>query len=164
MNPIKLSSTSRFVVLVPPGPQRDMIKDTIIKTQDAIEAIKKDLELAALAAKGAVVGSTKSKEEAQKVLPFFRNRFLYERFSSIFQELLDMELDLISKQQEGTDTTELLKKMTELKAKTAFMGFPVRGRGRGGYPPSSRHLVVKHNFVDNTFSKYLIHRVYSSFN
>ncbi|XP_019773484.1 zinc finger protein swm isoform X2 [Dendroctonus ponderosae] len=117
---------------LPPGPQRDMIKNTIMKTQEAIEAIKKDLEQAALAAKGAVAGSTKSKEETQK-------------------ELLDMELDLIAKQQEGTDTTELLKKMTELKAKTAFTGFPARGRGRGGYPVSSRHLVVKHNFVDNTF-------------
>lgn len=55
---------------MPPGPQRDVIKDTIKKTQESIEGIKKDLEAATLAAKSATVGMKKSKEETQKVNKF----------------------------------------------------------------------------------------------
>lgn len=117
---------------LPPGPQRDVIKETIKKTQEAIEGIKKDLERAALAAKSVTASLKKTKEETQK-------------------ELLDMELDLIAKQQEGADTTELQKKLTELKAKASVLGRPVRGRGRGRYVPVvSRHLLSKNNLVDNS--------------
>lgn len=113
---------------MPPGPQRDLIKDTIKKTQEAIETIKKDLETAALAAK--VQPKIKTKEDAQR-------------------ELLDTELDLITKQQEGADTFEIQKKLVELKARVA----QTRGRGRGArrYTPIvSRHLLTKNNL-----SKYL---------
>ncbi|XP_050292725.1 RNA-binding protein 26 isoform X2 [Anthonomus grandis grandis] len=116
---------------LPAGPQRDLIKETIKKTQEAIEGIKKDLEKAALAAKNAVLGR-KSKEETQK-------------------ELLDMELDLIAKQQEGADTTELQKKVAELKARAAMSTRgTIRGRGRGRFTPVvSRHLLSKNNLVDH---------------
>lgn len=115
-------------VLVPPGPQRDLIKDTIKKTQEAIETIKKDLEAAALAAKAQP--KIKTKEDAQR-------------------ELLDTELDLITKQQEGADTSEIQKKLIELKARVAL----TRGRGRGARrytPVVSRHLLSKNNL-----SKYI---------
>ncbi|KAJ8916686.1 hypothetical protein NQ315_000331 [Exocentrus adspersus] len=111
---------------LPPGPQRDIIKETIKKTQEAIEDIKKDIEAAALLAKS--VPLKKSKEEAQR-------------------ELLDTELDLITKQQEGADTSEIQKKLLELRAKVAS----ARGRGRGArrYTPG-RHLLTKNNLVDTT--------------
>ncbi|CAG9862332.1 unnamed protein product [Phyllotreta striolata] len=111
---------------LPVGPQRDVIKETIKKTQEAIEEIKKDLEATALAAKNAP--AKKTKEETQK-------------------ELLDAELDLIAKQQEGADTSEIVKKLTELKAKIATSAKATRGRGVGRrYTPIvSRHLLSKNN-------------------
>ncbi|KAG5882370.1 hypothetical protein JTB14_036294 [Gonioctena quinquepunctata] len=108
---------------LPPGPQRDVIKETIKKTQEAIEAIKKNLEDAALVTKALPV--KKTKEDTQR-------------------ELLDTELDLITKQQEGADTSEIQKKLLELKARVAS----VRGRGRGArryIPIVSRHLLSKNN-------------------
>lgn len=71
------------------------------------------------------------------------------------QELLDMELDLIAKQQEGADTKELQFKLAELKAKAAALSrMPVRGRGRGRFTPvASWHLLSKNNLIDNNFSK-----------
>ncbi|XP_023311914.1 zinc finger protein swm isoform X3 [Anoplophora glabripennis] len=110
---------------LPAGPQRDIIKDTIKKTQEAIEDIKKDIEAATLLAKS--VPQKKTKEEAQR-------------------ELLDTELDLITKQQEGADTSEIQKKLLELRAKVAS----VRGRGRGARRYTPRHLLTKNNLVDNT--------------
>lgn len=111
---------------MPPGPQRDVIKETIKKTQEAIEDIKKDIEAATMLAK--TTPQKKTKEEAQR-------------------ELLDTELDLITKQQEGADTSEIQKKLLELRAKVAS----TRGRGRGArrYTPG-RHLLSKNNLVDNT--------------
>ncbi|VEN44841.1 unnamed protein product, partial [Callosobruchus maculatus] len=116
---------------MPPGPARDLVKDTIKKTQEAIAAITKDLEAAALAASKASAAKPKTKEEAQR-------------------ELLDAELDLIAKQQEGADTKELQKKLNELRAKVAAAGAATRG-GRIGrrYPLSTpvigRHLLTKNN-------------------
>ncbi|CAG9767759.1 unnamed protein product [Ceutorhynchus assimilis] len=117
---------------LPPGPQRDIIKETINKTQEAIEGIKKDLEQAAVAAKNSVVPLKKSKEETQK-------------------ELLDMELDLITKQQEGADTTELQKKLLELKTKAAALTrVSHRGRVRGRFTPVyNRNLLSKNNLTDS---------------
>ncbi|XP_060533115.1 zinc finger protein swm [Cylas formicarius] len=116
-----------------PGPQRDVVKETIKKTQEAIEAIKKDLEQAALAAKRATLSARKTKEQAQK-------------------ELLDTELDLIAKQQEGADTTDIQKKLAELKAivGAAAASKGGRGRGRGRYVPPviGRHLLSKNNLID----------------
>lgn len=66
-----------------------------------------------------------------------------------------MELDLIAKQQEGADTTELQKKLLELKAKLAVQHRTLRGRGRGRFNPIvNRHLLSKNNLVDNSLSKY----------
>lgn len=60
------------------------------------------------------------------------------------RELLDTELDLITKQQEGADTSEIQKKLLELRARVA----QTRGRGRGARrftPIVSRHLLSKNN-------------------
>jgi hypothetical protein len=60
--------------------------------------------------------------------------------------MLDAELDLITKQQEGADTSEIQKKLFELKARAAM----TRGRGRGRrYSQVSRHLLSKNNLIDN---------------
>ncbi|KAL3270663.1 hypothetical protein HHI36_021191 [Cryptolaemus montrouzieri] len=115
---------------LPAGPQRDLIKETIKKTQEAIEAIRKDIAHSTLAIKAAVP-QKKTKEDAQK-------------------EMLDIELDLISKQQEGADITEIQKKYYELKAKTAMLR--PRGRGRR-FNPIQRHLLSKNNLVDNSVVK-----------
>ncbi|XP_057656731.1 zinc finger protein swm isoform X4 [Diorhabda carinulata] len=111
---------------LPAGPQRDVVKETIKKSQEAIEEIKKDLEAATLAIKN-TTPVKKTKEETQK-------------------ELLDTELDLITKQQEGADTSEIQKKLLELKARVANAK-PLRGRGIGRrYAPIvSRHLLSKNN-------------------
>ncbi|CAG9815221.1 unnamed protein product [Phaedon cochleariae] len=112
---------------LPAGPQRDLIKETIKKTQEAIEAIKKDLEAAALASKASPLPK-KSKEEAQR-------------------ELLDTELDLIAKQQEGADTSEIQKRLLELRARVANVRGGSRGArgGRRYTPVVSRHLLSKNN-------------------
>lgn len=66
------------------------------------------------------------------------------------RELLDMELDLIAKQQEGQDTTELMKKLQDLRARVSCARGGARGRGRGRYVPVSRHLLSKNNLIDNS--------------
>lgn len=117
---------TRFKILAPVGPQRDLLKQTIKKSQEAIEVIRKDIQNTMLCAnKGNV---KRSKEEAQK-------------------EMLDTELDIITKQQEGADTTELQKKLLELRAKVGM----TRGRGRGRRfnPIVSRQLLTKNNLIDN---------------
>ncbi|XP_044763327.1 zinc finger protein swm [Coccinella septempunctata] len=110
---------------LPAGPQRDLIKETIKKTQESIEEIRKDIAQS-ISIKMAAP-QKKTKEDAQK-------------------EILDIELDLITKQQEGADVTEIQKKYYELKAKTAMMR---RGRGGRRYNPMQRHLLSKNNLIDN---------------
>lgn len=109
------------------GQQRDLLKETIKKTQEAIESIRKDMQIQALLnVKNNNVKRTK--EEAQK-------------------EMLDTELDIITKQQEGADTTELQKKLLELRARVGM----TRGRGRGRRynPIVNRQLLTKNNLIDN---------------
>lgn len=113
---------------MPAGPQRDLIKETIKKTQESIEEIKKDLEKTTLIVKTSPL--KKSKEETQR-------------------EMLDTELELITKQQEGADTSGLQKKLLELKAKAAATGRS-RGRGRRFNPIANRYLLSKNNLIDNT--------------
>ncbi|XP_071057172.1 zinc finger protein swm [Onthophagus taurus] len=119
----------------PAGPHREQLMETIKKSQEAIEEIRK--AILAISNSSTTGGShkspapiKKSKEEAQK-------------------EMLDAELDLITKQQEGADTSELQKRIQELKAKTQLMRGPggVRGR-RFAAPIVSRHLLSKNNLVD----------------
>lgn len=98
---------------------------TIKKSQEAIEAIRKDM--VAQGVSPLKSNQHKTKEETQK-------------------EMLDVELDLITKQQEGADTSEIKKKLQELKAKaTLYRG---RGRGRRFNPIANRHLLTKNNLVD----------------
>ncbi|KRT84819.1 RNA binding protein [Oryctes borbonicus] len=108
----------------PAGPQRDYLLQTIKKSQEAIETIRKVM-VAQPATPLKSQSAKKSKEEAQK-------------------EMLDAELDLITKQQEGADTSEIQKKILELKARTQAP----RGRGRGRRFPLGRHLLTKNNLVN----------------
>lgn len=90
-----------------------------------------------------IANPRKSKEEAQK-------------------EMLDAELDLITKQQEGGDTSELQKKLVELRAKVG--GGRGRGRGRRFNPIVSRQLLTKNNLVDNNSGECFICRWFCFFN
>ena len=105
-----------------------MFLDTIKKSQTAIEAMRKDmLSHASMSLK--VNPLKKSKEEAQK-------------------EMLDAELDLMSKQQEGADTSELQKKISELRARTLLFK-KLRGKSRR-FPSVNRHLLTKNNLADQS--------------
>lgn len=134
---------------LPPGPQRDTIKETIKKTQESIEAIKRDLEQSAKAAKSAqltapvsIAALKRTKEETER-------------------EILDVELELMAKQQEGADTKEIQKRLLELKTKvaslTAAIAAGALGRGRGALAgrrfATARHLLKKNNFLDNKLNK-----------
>lgn len=101
---------------------------TVKKSQEAIEAIRKDMMMQPVLP--VKVAQKKTKEETQK-------------------EMLDVELDLMTKQQKGADTTEIQKKLLELRARASSF---IRGRGRGRRfsPIASRHLLTKNNLVDNT--------------
>lgn len=107
--------------------------ETVRKTQESVETLKRDLMQSVLTAKAAP--QKKAKEDVQR-------------------EMLDAELDLITKQQEGADTSEIQRKLLELKARAAV----TRGRGRGGrrFNPVSRHLLSKNNLINNSggLSKY----------
>lgn len=102
-----------FYLLLVKESQREDIKEAIRKLQESIEEIRKSLVAAVkqrtqsnntqviMAAK--IVQTRKSKDEVQK-------------------QLLDAELDLMMKQQEGTDTIELQKKIFELKKQAQILG------------------------------------------
>lgn len=94
------------------GEQRESVMSTIKTLQESIEKIRKDLSVS-VSQSGTVTpnpnalktGSLakKSKEETQR-------------------EILDAELDLFTKQQEGGDTTELQRKVAELKMEAHSLG------------------------------------------
>lgn len=130
---------------------------TTIKTvQESIESIRKDMMSTASPAKipapGAAAGqltpARKSREEAQR-------------------EVLDAELDLITKQQEGGDTSELQRRLLELRAQayTLTRGGGISGGMRGGARGAgggggrrgrgpARSLLSKNNLVLDNNSEY----------
>lgn len=112
----------------PTGQARDLLMSTIKTVQESIESIRKEL-LTVPMPKTPL--ARKSKEEAQK-------------------EVLDAELDLITKQQEGGDTSELQKRLLELRAQaqniTRGKSRGRRGRYLGGITRMS--LLSKNNLVD----------------
>lgn len=75
------------------------------------------------------------------------------------REILDVELELMAKQQEGADTKEIQKRLLELKAKVASLNGAAAaaaaggalGRGRGALAGrrfvTARHLLKKNNFL-----------------
>ncbi|CAH3022608.1 unnamed protein product [Porites evermanni] len=75
--------------------EKDMIVKTVKSLSSNIEALKKEVELAAMAAK-----SKESPSQARQIAQ---------------KAILDQELDLITHQNTGEDTTELKKKVEELK-------------------------------------------------
>lgn len=94
--------------------EKDLIMKTIKSLSSNIEALKKEVELAAMAAK-----SKESPSQARQIAQ---------------KAILDQELDLITHQNTGEDTTELMKKVEELKQEAKSLGLldpPTRGRGRG---------------------------------
>lgn len=90
---------------------------TVRTLQESIETLKKDLQVSAAKESSANVSrspfqpiaGTKSVEEAQK-------------------EILDAEIELYQKQQEGSDTTELQKRVQELQT---IMYMSLRGSSTG---------------------------------
>lgn len=110
--------------------EKELIVKTIKSLSSNIEALKKEVELAAMAAK-----SKESPSQARQIAQ---------------KAILDQELDLISHQNTGEDTTELKKKVEELKQEAKSLGLldpPTKGRGRGvvrgrgrGTPLRSRPL------------------------
>lgn len=132
-----ISKNIFYILANPTGQQRDLLMSTIKTVQESIETIRKELLTQAPAAPKPQI---KSKEEAQK-------------------EVLDAELDLITKQQEGGDTSELQKRLLELRAQAHQLG--ARGRGRGtrrgrfvapGLTRVNVALLSKNNLVDNSKS------------
>lgn len=140
----------------PAGQQRELLMTTIKTVQESIESIRKDMMSTASPAKipapGAVAGqltpARKSREEAQR-------------------EVLDAELDLITKQQEGGDTSELQRRLLELRAQaytltrgggnSGGMRGGTRGVGGGGGRRGrgpARSLLSKNNLVLDNNSEY----------
>ncbi|GLV36656.1 second mitotic wave missing [Carabus blaptoides fortunei] len=129
----------------PTGQQRELLMTTIKTVQESIESIRKDMmstpSPAKIPAPGTAAGPLgpvrKSREEAQR-------------------EVLDAELDLITKQAEGGDTSELQRRLLELRAQAYTLtrsggpaGTGVRGGARRGRGPA-RALLSKNNLiVDN---------------
>lgn len=121
---------------------------TIKTVQESIESIRKDmLSQTVVTVVHAGAPPRKSKEEAQR-------------------EVLDAELDLITRQQEGGDTSELQRRLMELRAQAFNLskssavvgnlggaGIARRGRGalRGARHHNHFHLMMKNNMsLDNT--------------
>ncbi|KAG8225803.1 hypothetical protein J437_LFUL005610, partial [Ladona fulva] len=92
------------VGLLKPG-EREAIMATVKSLQESIEAIRKDLAAGgpSIITNNAQSHNRKTKEEAQK-------------------EILDAELDLFTKQQVGGDTSELQRKVAELKMEAHSLG------------------------------------------
>lgn len=114
---------------------------TIKSLQESIETIRKDL-----APQNAVVVAAAAPIVKPKMVPPPPRKTKEE----IQKELLDAELDLITYQQEGKDSTELKLKVAELKKEASHLGMMkpvvpvcipglrrgtmrIRGRGRGMY-------------------------------
>ncbi|CAH1396998.1 unnamed protein product [Nezara viridula] len=152
-----------------PLPQKNSLMATIKVLQESIESIRKDLEFSV---KANLTKVTKKGSLTKDQQAFFR-----KTKEEIQRELLDAELDLLNSQHEGKDTTELKKKVAELKQKALNFGIPavppVRGayRGRGGLAArargrgrgrGSRFLVTssstsfEHSVVDHRPTKILI--------
>ena len=135
------------------GEERAAVMQTVRTLQESIETLKKDLQVSAVKETNAHIArspfqpivAAKSVEEAQK-------------------EILDAEIELYQKQQEGSDTTELQKRVQELhtiiymslRGSSAgrrglgrgFRGI-LRGRGRGISARGSRGRYS----IDISFSK-----------
>ncbi|XP_031776824.1 RNA-binding protein 26 isoform X2 [Nasonia vitripennis] len=99
--------------------QKDAIMETIKTVQSSIDSLRKDLATGNNNGQASAVAPTKpqikTREQAQK-------------------EILDAELDLMTAQQEGQDSTELQKKLQELRAQAAAMGLNSASAGRGARP------------------------------
>ncbi|XP_071442055.1 RNA-binding protein 26 isoform X2 [Hetaerina americana] len=103
--PAANSANATVAGLLRPG-EREAILKTVKSLQESIEATRKDLSAGGPPANSNNVAPSqnrKTKEEAQK-------------------EILDAELDLFTRQQEGGDTSELQRKVAELKMEAHSLG------------------------------------------
>uniref|UniRef100_T1JCE4 RNA-binding protein 26 n=1 Tax=Strigamia maritima TaxID=126957 RepID=T1JCE4_STRMM len=90
--------------------EKDKLKLTVKSIQECIDNFKKDL----MPTQTTALNHPKTKVEAQK-------------------QILDIEMDLYNKQHQGADTTELKKRVAELKHEAKALGLLDPGRGgRGG--------------------------------
>ncbi|CAB3362956.1 Hypothetical predicted protein [Cloeon dipterum] len=125
-------------ITLKPAEQKQLL-ETIKSLQESIETIRKDL-----APQAAVVAAAAPAPKAKLPPPVRKTK------EEVQKEILDAELDLITHQQEGKDSSELKLKVAELKKEASTLGLmkpvvppPVpgihrgamrmRGRGRGMY-------------------------------
>ncbi|XP_065343742.1 RNA-binding protein 26 isoform X3 [Cloeon dipterum] len=125
-------------ITLKPVEQKQLL-ETIKSLQESIETIRKDL-----APQAAVVAAAAPAPKAKLPPPVRKTK------EEVQKEILDAELDLITHQQEGKDSSELKLKVAELKKEASTLGLmkpvvppPVpgihrgamrmRGRGRGMY-------------------------------
>jgi len=113
------------------GDERAAVMQTVRTLQESIETLKKDLQVSAAKESNAIVyrspfqpvAGTKSVEEAQK-------------------EILDAEIELYQKQQEGSDTTELQKRVQELHT-IIYMSLRGSSTGRRGLGRASLRGILR---------------------
>ncbi|XP_066991429.2 RNA-binding protein 26 isoform X2 [Anabrus simplex] len=96
------------------GEQRDSLMSTIKTLQESIEKIRKDL--------AAVVTSGTNSSASSVAKPGLTNTLVKKSKEEAQREILDAELDLFTRQQEGGDTSELQKKVAELKMEAHSLG------------------------------------------
>ncbi|XP_069684891.1 RNA-binding protein 26 isoform X2 [Periplaneta americana] len=100
--------------------QREALMTTIKKLQESIEKIRKDLSIGVAQGSPSVsnassTGSVKQQNASSPVL-------VKKSKEEAQREILDAELDLFTKQQEGGDTSELQRKVAELKMEAHSLG------------------------------------------
>ncbi|KAK7869794.1 hypothetical protein R5R35_008321 [Gryllus longicercus] len=120
------------------GDQRESLMSTIKTLQESIEKIRKDLSVSVSQSGASPMSAIKpgslakkSKEEAQR-------------------EILDAELDLFTKQQEGGDTSELQRKVAELKMEAHSLGLLP---GSSTHPRTTRGALHLHRGASRGLSR-----------
>ena len=105
---------------------RAAIMQTVRGLQESIEKLKQDLQHTVL--KETNAAGTPSGPKATTTAPAAAQ--VKKSLEEAQRELLDAEIELYQKQQEGSDTTELQKKVLQLKSLSqSVRGGAVRGRG-----------------------------------
>ena len=105
---------------------RAAIMQTVRGLQESIEKLKQDLQHTVL--KETNAAGTPAGPKATTTAPAAAQ--VKKSLEEAQRELLDAEIELYQKQQEGSDTTELQKKVLQLKSLSqSVRGGAVRGRG-----------------------------------
>ncbi|XP_021927945.1 RNA-binding protein 26-like isoform X3 [Zootermopsis nevadensis] len=106
--------------------QREALMTTIKKLQESIEKIRKDLASGVVqgATGTASTSSTGASRQQSAATPVVVKKSKEEASQLKYaqREILDAELDLFTRQQEGGDTSELQRKVAELKMEAHSLG------------------------------------------